>query len=76
MSQPASPSPDSPRPDPEAVDLVRRRLLVAGGKYAAPAVLASLLMQRTAYAQQSCMPPGSSEPLPPDGGRPPGQAMM
>jgi len=50
----------------DPVDLVRRRLLVQGGRYAVPAVLATFLMGQTAYAQ------GSSA-APPKGGLPPGQ---
>lgn len=40
----------------EAVDLVRRRLLFAGGRYVAPAVLVSLVVERGAWAQGSCQP--------------------
>lgn len=47
--------------DPEAVDLVRRRLLLAGAKYVAPAVTISLTLEGTAYAQASCGP-GSCKP--------------
>ncbi len=46
-------------PDPTtsaAVDLVRRRLLLAGGRYVAPVVALSLTLERTAYAQASCQP--------------------
>lgn len=38
------------------VDLVRRRLLVAGGRYVAPAVLVTLLLSDHAYAAASCSP--------------------
>lgn len=46
------------RDDEEAVDLVRRRLLSLGGRYVAPAVLISLVVERTAWAQNhpSCPP--------------------
>lgn len=53
---------DAPNPpDPEAVDLVRRRLLLLGGRYIAPAVVASVWFQDDAYGQgmgmgASCMP--------------------
>lgn len=40
----------------DEVDRVRRRLLLAGGKYVAPAVLLSLTLEQTAYAQSSCRP--------------------
>lgn len=43
-------------PDAGAVDMVRRRLLAAGGRYVAPAVLCSLLLGERAYAQASCAP--------------------
>ncbi len=43
-------------PSPTDVDLVRRRLLLAGGRYVAPAVLVSLSLEGTAYAQSSCQP--------------------
>lgn len=38
------------------VDQVRRRLLLAGGRYVAPAILLSLTLEQTAYAQASCGP--------------------
>lgn len=60
---PAKPSADDP------VDLVRRRLLIQGGKYAVPAVLATFMMGQTAYAAVSGTAGGS-------GKVPPGQAMM
>lgn len=50
-----SPAEPDPAPDPHAVDLVRRRLLLAGG-YAAPAVIVSLLVQDPAWAQGGCQP--------------------
>lgn len=45
-----------PDADHEAVDQTRRRLLLAGGRYLAPAVLVSLTLEQTAYAQGSCQP--------------------
>lgn len=43
---------DAPaEPDPEAVDLVRRRLLLVGGRYIAPAVVASVWFQGDAFGQ-------------------------
>ncbi|RMG08716.1 MAG: hypothetical protein D6731_21270 [Planctomycetota bacterium] len=45
------------RRDADAVDLVRRRLLLAGGRYAAPAVLASLGLSGAAFAQGASCPP-------------------
>ncbi len=47
---------DSGSPLQDEVDLVRRRLLAAGGKYVAPAVLASLILAPDALAQGSCQP--------------------
>ena len=38
------------------VDLVRRRLLAAGGRYVAPALLASLFLGEQALAQAGCPP--------------------
>lgn len=38
------------------VDLVRRRLLAAGGRYVAPAILLTLALDQKAYAQASCQP--------------------
>lgn len=43
------------------VDLVRRRLLAAGGRYVAPAVLCTLLLGDRAWAQTSC-PPAACAP--------------
>jgi hypothetical protein len=42
--------------DAAEVDLVRRRLLLAGGKYVAPAILVTLVLDQKAYAQASCQP--------------------
>lgn len=42
--------------DREAVEVTRRRLLAAGGRYVAPAVLITLTLDQTAYAQSSCQP--------------------
>jgi hypothetical protein len=50
-------------PDPEAVDLVRRRLLLIGGRYIAPAVVASVWFQEDAYGQGN-MGMGMGQPPP------------
>lgn len=55
MSNPSQP-PGDLAPDPQAVDLVRRRLLLAGGRYVAPAVIVSLLVEDPAWAQGGCQP--------------------
>ena len=47
---------DSGSPLQDEVDLVRRRLLAAGGKYVAPAVLASLILAPDPLAQRPCSP--------------------
>jgi hypothetical protein len=39
-----------------AVDQVRRRLLVASGRYVAPAILLTLVLDVKAYGQASCAP--------------------
>lgn len=46
---------DMSTPDDD-VDLVRRRLLAAGGRYVAPAILLTLALDQKAYAQASCGP--------------------
>lgn len=55
MSQPQPPqdAPDSPS-ESTPVDPVRRRLLLAGGLYVAPAVLASFALGQEAYG--ACKP--------------------
>ncbi|MGE0708751.1 MAG: hypothetical protein AB7N76_21335 [Planctomycetota bacterium] len=79
----SDPTRDDPKPAPEEVDLLRRRLLLAGG-YAAPAVLASFFLGQQAFGQGLCPPyvnqcdpfracvPGRCSPLvapcPPTGG--------
>lgn len=45
---------DSSKSDP--VDLVRRRFLLAGGAYVAPAVLASFFLGEPARGQAGCPP--------------------
>lgn len=56
MSASDQPGPTPPpAPDRAPVDLVRRRLLQAGG-YAVPAVLAVLVLEGPALAQASCTP--------------------
>lgn len=52
MSSPPSPPPR----DDATVDLVRRRLLVAGGRYVAPTVLVTLFLSERAYGANSCNP--------------------
>lgn len=52
------PSPSQPS---DEVDQVRRRLLILGGRYVAPAVLATLMFGQTAYAA-SCSPPANCTP--------------
>lgn len=47
---------DSAGEDGAAVDLVRRRLMIAGGKYVAPAIIVTLLLDQRAHAQASCQP--------------------
>lgn len=42
--------------DRDAVDLVRRRLIAAGLKYVAPAIVVTLSLEGTVYAQASCKP--------------------
>lgn len=49
--------------DEHAVDLVRRRLLAAGGRYVAPAIVASLLMESRAAAQTGSCGPTSCPPV-------------
>lgn len=39
-----------------SVDQVRRRLLLAGGRYVAPAILLTLVLDQKAYGQASCAP--------------------
>lgn len=57
MPDPTPPDEADPEPElAEAVDLVRRRLLIAGGRYVAPAVLVSLSIEGRAWAQGSCRP--------------------
>ncbi len=48
--------------DERAVDLVRRRLLAAGGRYVAPAIVASLLMESRAAAQTASCGPTQCQP--------------
>lgn len=54
------------KPDEEDVDRVRRRLLLAGGKYIAPAILVSLVANEQAFGQGlSCNPACSPQPCMP-----------
>ena len=56
----SAPRPNEDGAQPE-VDLVRRRLLLAGGRYVAPAILANLLLAQHASAA-SCAPPPTCTP--------------
>lgn len=46
----------SDRASNDEVALTRRRLLAAGGRYVAPAILIAMTLDQTAYAQASCGP--------------------